>query len=91
MKHKLNEYCPCCGYDTFDPKNRLNYSICPICFWEDDPIGFEDENFVGGANRVSLIQARENYIKFGACEESMISNTRKVNNSDTLNPEWNNL
>jgi len=91
MKHKLNKYCPCCGYDTFDSKDRLNYSICPICFWEDDPIGFEDENFVGGANRVSLIQARKNYIKFGACEESMISNTRKANNRDTLNPEWNNL
>ncbi len=88
MKYKLDKYCPCCGYDTFDAKERLAYAICPICFWEDDPIGFEDQNFVGGANRVSLMQAQKNFIKFGACEESMISNTRKVVSSDNLNPEW---
>ncbi len=90
MEQKLNEFCPCCGYNTFDAKERLEYFICPICFWEDDPIGFEDENFIGGANRVSLHQARINYLKFGACEESMTSNTRKVDKNDILNPEWNN-
>lgn len=84
------EYCPCCGYITLDPSDRLNYSICPICFWEDDPIAFEDEHFAGGANGISLIQARKNYIKFGACEEKMLSNTRKPTTNDTLNPEWSN-
>lgn len=88
MQHKSSEYCPCCGYNTFDPEDRLNYSICPICFWEDDPVAFKDINYKGGANRVSLRQARENYKAFGACEVSMIPNTRKVTGKDILNPQW---
>lgn len=82
MKIELDEYCPCCKYDTFKKEERLNYSICPICFWEDDPMAFEDPEFVGGANRVSLIQAQKNYKEFGACEKDMIKNTRKPNASD---------
>lgn len=31
----------------------------------------EDETFEGGANTVSLLQARSNFIEFGACEENM--------------------
>lgn len=30
-------------------------------FWEDDPIQLEDNEYKGGANRVSLIQARHNF------------------------------
>ena len=87
MKIELDEFCPCCEYDTFDKKDRLNYSICPICFWEDDPIAFEDPKFVGGANRISLIQARNNYEEFGACEKDMIKNTRKPNKNDNRKSE----
>lgn len=28
--------CPCCGYFTFEKKERA-YDICLVCFWEDDP------------------------------------------------------
>lgn len=63
--------CPCCGYYTFEDKPNGNYDICPVCFWEDDPIQLADENYKGGANHVSLLQARENFKSFGACEWDM--------------------
>lgn len=72
-----DEFCPCCLYEVFDNKNRFEYSICPICFWEDDPIGFNEPFYMGGANRASLIQARRNFELFGACEMDMKRNTRK--------------
>lgn len=51
-------------------------------FWEDDPIQLEDNEYKGGANRVSLIQARHNFLLFGACEEEMkkhVRNLKKMN------------
>jgi hypothetical protein len=67
--------CPCCANLTLDERDA--YSICPVCFWEDDPgqaVDLDDEN---GANSVSLRQARANYKSFGASEESMKKNVRK--------------
>lgn len=73
MKYK----CPCCGYFTFDNKPDGSYDICKVCFWEDDPIQLGDPTYEGGANKVSLIQAKMNYIEFGACEHEMIPCVRK--------------
>ena len=72
MKYK----CPCCGFYTFDEKPHGSYDICRVCFWEDDPVPLEDETYEGGANHVSLRQARENFAKFGACEKEMIKFVR---------------
>ena len=83
-----NKYCPCCGYDTFDPTERFEYSICPICYWEDDKLQFDDPELSGGANRVSLMHAQLNFEKFGACEVDMIKNIRKPTNKDNRNPDW---
>ena len=69
--------CPCCGCYTFKDKPDGNYDICPVCYWEDDPIQLIDEDYEGGANKVSLNQARINYLEFGACEESMKGHVRK--------------
>ncbi len=63
MKYKY----PCCGCYTFDKKTNGSYDICEVCYWEDDPIQLEDPTYEGGANKVSLIQARKNYEDFGAC------------------------
>ena len=76
MKIELDEFCPCCGYKTLDSRDRLEYEICPICLWEDDPFQFENIK-LRGANRVSLIQAQMNFEIFGACEKDMDKNTRK--------------
>ena len=73
MKYK----CPCCGYYTFSYQPNGNYDICPICFWEDDPQQLANENLASGANKVSFRQARQNFIKFGACEKEMLVYVRK--------------
>jgi len=73
MKYK----CPCCGYYTFDNRPDGSYDICKVCFWEDDPIQLEDPTYEGGANKVSLIQAKKNYKEFGACERVTIPYVRK--------------
>ena len=31
--------CPCCGYFTYNiPANEDCGYICPVCFWENDPL-----------------------------------------------------
>jgi hypothetical protein len=60
--------CPCCGFLTLDEEPG-NYDSCPVCFWEDDPVQFQYPEKGGGANRVSLQEARENFSRFGACEK----------------------
>jgi hypothetical protein len=62
MKYK----CPCCGYYTLDKKPPGTYTICPVCYWEDDRVQYQNPNYSGGANRVSLVQAQKNYLLFGA-------------------------
>ncbi len=68
--------CPCCGYYTFLEVDRGMYDICPVCFWEDDSEQEKNPNYAGGANRVSLIEARKNYIKYGACTKDMVIHCR---------------
>ena len=53
--------CPCCGYLTLDEEPTGTFAICAVCFWEDDNVQFHDPGYEGGANRVSLEQARENF------------------------------
>ena len=62
--------CPCCGYFTFEKKERA-YDICPVCFWEDDPEQFSNPTMSNGANHVSLAVARVNYKHFNACDTEM--------------------
>lgn len=61
MNRAIGKYkCPCCGFYTFDEKLNGNYDICPVCFWEDDPIQLEDNEYKGGANR--LVSYRQGII-----------------------------
>ena len=68
--------CPCCGYYTFLEADRGMFDICPVCFWEDDIEQEKDPNWAGGANQVSLIEARKNFIKYGACTKDMVKHCR---------------
>ena len=81
-------FCPCCGYDTLTEEPPGTYDICPICFWEDDPIQYKDPVFKGGANRVSLIQGQMNFEKFDACEKDMTKNVVKPTKNNKRNPTW---
>lgn len=52
-------FCMCCGNSL-----RFPYScneICEVCGWEDDELQNDDPQFDGGANDMSLEQAREAY------------------------------
>ncbi|MFV0456880.1 MAG: CPCC family cysteine-rich protein [Pseudomonas sp.] len=51
--------CQCCGSLTISEYGK--YEICPICNWEDDPVQSENPDYSGGANALSLSQARENW------------------------------
>ena len=68
--------CPCCGCKTLN--DRGGFEICEVCFWEDDGQDDYDADSVrGGPNGgLSLSQARINFLRFGACEESMVGNVR---------------
>jgi len=68
--------CPCCHCQTLD--ERGGYDICPVCFWEDDGQDDHDADVVrGGPNgSLSLTLARENYLKFGACDVRSVKNVR---------------
>ncbi|MCX6182772.1 MAG: CPCC family cysteine-rich protein [Bacteroidetes bacterium] len=61
--------CPCCGFYTLNDKAENTFQFCPVCYWEDDGVQFQEPNYQGGANSVSLMQAKENFKSFGAIEE----------------------
>ncbi len=69
--------CPCCGFYTQSSPAGTGHGVCPVCYWEDDRVQLEDPSFAGGANSVSLIQAKENFITFGASEEKYRNKVRK--------------
>ena len=60
--------CPCCSYKTI--QERGLYEICPVCKWEDD--GNNNLEEYSSCNRLTLKEARSNFSKFGACDESSI-------------------
>lgn len=52
---KLNP-CRCCGNLTIEEYG--DFEICAVCGWEDDDIQFCDPDFSGGANELSLNEAK---------------------------------
>ena len=62
--------CPCCGFLTLTLKPPGTYELCPVCFWEDDGLQFEDPNYEGGANQERLAVARTNFREFGASSKN---------------------
>lgn len=63
--------CLCCGNETLPvPAEEAIAYICPVCWWENDvflksPDEPSDEN-----HGMSLLEAHENYIKYGICDIS---------------------
>lgn len=52
----LTETCPCCGKTLVG-----EYDICSVCGWENDPVQLAHPDFAGGANHMSLQEARRAY------------------------------
>lgn len=82
MKAGKKYACPCCGYRTLYKVPPRCYAICPVCYWEDDPVQFDDPDYVGGANNVSLNQARKNFLEFGASERQWEGRVRAPGKRD---------
>lgn len=52
------------------------YNICKVCFWEDDDVQFHNLDYEGGANKVSLNQARHNFREHGVSETRFKAHVR---------------
>ncbi|MCI7542121.1 MAG: hypothetical protein MSB08_03665 [Subdoligranulum sp.] len=48
--------CPVCGKTMVE-----EYEICPVCSWENDPVQLWKPQLEGGANQMSLEQAKVAY------------------------------
>ena len=62
--------CPCCGNYTHigeKEKDKL-FQICKVCFWQYDEVAQNHPFEILGANNVSIMEAQENYKKFGVSE-----------------------
>lgn len=51
--------CPVCGKYEFEEFG--SWDICPVCDWEDDPLQATEHNYAGGANALSVNEARIEY------------------------------
>ena len=55
QKHK----CPVCGKYEFEAHNC--FDVCEICNWEDDAVQENNPDYKGGANKMSLNEAKSAY------------------------------
>ena len=46
--------------------------ICPICFWEDDAFIGNSLDERSMCNKMTLRQARKNFLEIGACDAEML-------------------
>lgn len=46
--------CPCCGQTCVE-----EFDICGVCGWENDLVQLSDPTYPGGANKMSLEEARQ--------------------------------
>ena len=70
MSKKLR--CPCCGYYTIDSRDEVVTEICEVCLWQYDEVAHANPDNNIGANKVSLNEAKENYIQYGVSKEKYI-------------------
>ncbi|CAL9649106.1 hypothetical protein SUDANB120_06569 (plasmid) [Streptomyces sp. enrichment culture] len=68
---------PCVVCRSLTVEVRGHHEICPVCGWQDDGGDYRDpDRYVGGPNRVTLREARENYRAFGASERRRAGRVR---------------
>lgn len=56
LSETSNTLCPVCGRT-----HVAEYDICNICGWENDPVQASKPTLPGGANQMSLEEARKAY------------------------------
>lgn len=52
----LSNVCKCCGKEVVE-----KFDICETCGWQNDPVQNDDPDYKGGANDMSLNEAKEVY------------------------------
>ena len=81
MVNLVKIQCPCCGYYTHESEAVGDplFEICPVCFCQYDIVAHNQPDRIIGANHISLNDAKENYKKYGICEQRFIGKnlTRK--------------
>ena len=82
-----NYKCPVCGFYTLESFFG-SYDICPVCFWEEDGVQFDNPLVWGGANSASLIQARINYHEFGATSKRLLQYVRDPEPAELSGKEY---
>ncbi len=80
--------CPCCGYQTLSEPPPGTYEICPVCFWEDDGVQFADPDYEGGANRASLRQEQQLFLKREMNGSLQGAWVRLPRADEPKDPEW---
>lgn len=73
MKQRMNNIkCPVCNNFTFPADDFPgSHIICSLCVWEDDDVQYYNPEFKGGANEVSLNQAKRNFKLYGISDPSI--------------------
>jgi hypothetical protein len=79
--------CACCGYRTL-PEGAGNYEICPVCWWEDDPVQMASPLLRGGANAVSLVEAQLYFISSGFSDPRFTAHVRAPAGTEEADPAW---
>jgi hypothetical protein len=52
--------CKCCGADSLPETEEIaTFEICDVCQWQDDPVQNDKPDYPGGANQMSLNEARK--------------------------------
>lgn len=59
--------CEVCGYYTLFRNSAEHSEVCPVCYWEDDPLHAKDHRCQGSCNGQTMEEAQTNYSKVGAC------------------------
>ena len=75
--------CQCCGYKTLLEKTGCSHEICKVCGWQDDA---DDD---GGANYVTLEQARRNFKLLGESDPEhpiQYISSKKYEKDQNFNP-----
>jgi ribonuclease HII len=68
--------CPCCGNLTLPVEPPGTFSLCEVCWWEDDPVQFADPDYEDGANAPSLNQARALFRAIGVSDPKLKGHER---------------
>lgn len=86
----LNCPCLCCGHLVHSVEYGWpsSYSICEICYWQDDYSQLLRPMDHLGANYMSLYQAQQNYIAMGVCDKRLERFVRPASPAQPIAVGW---